>query len=120
MPRPKEEVTMNRVIRLRVSNDQHERLRRIAQNAGITVSDILRRSAMGIKIPDATEKETLKELRGLRGDIGRVGGLLKLTISTIQKFDNLNEAAIAFKVAANNCDKAIYKVEKFCEEFKTK
>ena len=117
MPRPKEEVTMSKVIHLRVSNDQYERLRRIAHATGLSVSDLLRRSSMRAKIPNATDGRILTALIALRNELRRQGGLLKHAINSFQEFDEFEEAITAFKAAAIACEKVAYRADKLYTEY---
>ena len=118
MPRPKEEVAMDKALHLRVSRDQYERLRRIAHATGLTVSDLLRRSSMHAKIPNATEGRILTALISLRNELRRQGGLLKHAINSFQDFDEFEEAIAAFKTAANACEKAAYQADKLYTEYR--
>lgn len=61
---------MNRVIKIRISNDELSALKECADTAGISVSEFLRKSGRGATITSSSDRQTVRELR-------RLGGLLK-------------------------------------------
>ena len=65
---------------LRISTEKNERLARLADTAGISVSEYIRRLCFGGRpITSRTDSQTIRELR-------RLGGLLK------RNFENVREA----------------------------
>lgn len=55
---------------LRFTRDEHERLKREADMAGLSLSEFIRSHMLGKRVTSNTDKETIRELR-------RIGGLLK-------------------------------------------
>lgn len=63
-------IAMDKVIKLRISNEENMALRESAIAAGTSVSDLLRRAGRGVTITSSTDRMMVRELR-------RIGGLLK-------------------------------------------
>lgn len=51
-----------------------------AERAGLSVSEFMRRVALGSKIESREAKKEFLDLLKVRGDIGRLGGLIKLAM----------------------------------------
>jgi hypothetical protein len=64
-------------ITVRVSVDEHDRLREDADLAGLTLSEIVRRGYFARPILASIDRATVKELRRIQAELRRVGGLLK-------------------------------------------
>ena len=66
---------------LRISAEENERLTRLADVAGISVSEYIRRLCFGGRpITSRTDSQTIRELR-------RLGGLLKHNFETVREAD---------------------------------
>lgn len=65
-------------IPVKVTAEEKERIERTARKVRLSVSALLRKLALGYEPPSMIDLETLSTLTRLRGDFGRLGGLLKL------------------------------------------
>ena len=64
---------------LRISTEENERLARLADTAGISVSEYIRRLCFGGRpITSRTDSQTIRELR-------RLGGLLKCNFESVRE-----------------------------------
>ena len=58
--------------------EEKEHIKRTARQVRLPVSALLRKLALGYEPPSMIDLDTLSTLTRLRGDFGRLGGLLKL------------------------------------------
>lgn len=65
-------------IPVKVTAEEKERIERTARKVRLPVSALLRKLALGYEPPSMIDLETLYAVGRLRGDFGRLGGLLKL------------------------------------------
>ena len=79
MARPlKYKEPLDHVIKIRCTSKEHERFLDVAQGSGLSVSDVLRRKLLGLKIPDKTHILTLYAVKNLERRVFEVGGQQKL------------------------------------------
>ncbi len=88
------------MLRVRVTDDEHRAIQLTAQAAGLSVSEWLRRVG-------AARDPRIAALRGLRGELGRQGGLLKLAIGSGRSVDELREALAAHSRVVAAVDEAL-------------
>lgn len=65
-------------IKVQVTADERKAIQDTARKVRLPVSALLRKLALGYKPPSKIDLETLYAVGRLRGDFGRLGGLLKL------------------------------------------
>ena len=75
MPSKKKRIT------LYVTPEELERLTASAARAGASLSTFCSRVSLGYNVPGLEHYRLRMELRHLRGDLGRIGGLVKLALS---------------------------------------
>lgn len=73
------------LIMVRVSKDEQDKIKEGADGCSLTVPEYLRRLGMNYKPASTVDKQAITELAKLRGDLGRLGGLLKSIFS--DKYD---------------------------------
>lgn len=71
----------NRPLRVVVSVDERRAIQENAKAAGLTVSAYLRAVGLGYEVRSVLDHQHVLEVIRARGDLGRVGGLLKLWLS---------------------------------------
>jgi len=65
------------VIRVRASEEERNELLARAQSRGLTLSELVRRSGLGVCLPDARyDKRQSKLLTGLLGQLAKIGSNL--------------------------------------------
>lgn len=65
----------NRMVRLRVSDEDVATMKDLAKARGMSLSDMIRRSALSVRMPSRTFDHTHAVLLGrMLGELGRVGG----------------------------------------------
>lgn len=89
-----------RMLRVRVTDDEHRAIQSAAQAAGLSVSEWLRRVG-------AERDPRIAVLRELRGELGRQGGLLKLALGGGRSIDELREALAAHGGVVAAVDEAL-------------
>lgn len=72
-------------IMIRVNKEEQAKIKEGADNCSLTVPEYLRRVGMNYKPVSTVDKQAITELAKLRGDLGRLGGLLKSIFS--DKYD---------------------------------
>lgn len=65
-------------IPVKVTAAEKEAIERTARKVRLPASTLMRNLALGYSPPSRVDQETFLELFRLRGDLGRIGGLLKL------------------------------------------
>jgi len=70
-----------RKICVRVSAAERAQLEATAAACSCSVSALLRSTALGHPVSSTVDAQAITELSRLRGDLGRVGGLLKLRLA---------------------------------------
>lgn len=65
-------------IKVQVTEDEKQAIQNTARKVRLPVSALLRKLALGYEPPSKIDLETLYAVGRLRGDLGRLGGLLKL------------------------------------------
>ena len=65
--------------------DEREAIEANAKQAGLSVSTYLRRIGQGRQVKSVVDAEQVRELVRVNGDLGRLGGLLKLWLTNDAK-----------------------------------
>ena len=81
-------------LRVRVFPDEKEEIERQARQAGLSVARYLREVGQGYEIKGITDYERVRELARINGDLGRLGGLLKLWLTDDARTAKFGEATI--------------------------
>jgi hypothetical protein len=68
-------------IYVRVSAAEKAQLQAIAEACSCSVPALLRHTALGHQVKSTLDHQAVMELSRLRGDLGRMGGLLKLWLT---------------------------------------
>ena len=76
-------VLKSRIIRLRADEDEYTRIAERARQAGLTLSAFVRAAAMDHPVRSMLDLEAVGELVKVAGNLGRVGGLLKLCLQEV-------------------------------------
>uniref|UniRef100_UPI0035A25696 conjugal transfer transcriptional regulator TraJ n=2 Tax=Aeromonas caviae TaxID=648 RepID=UPI0035A25696 len=76
-----EETKRKHHLRVPVFKAEQEAIEENAARAGMSVARYLREVGMGYKIQGVVDFEQVKELAKINGDLGRLGGLLKLWLT---------------------------------------
>lgn len=71
----------NRALRVYVTPAERTALKAVAKSAGLSVSDYLRSVGLGHEVRSVLDHDHVMEVMRARGDLGRVGGLLKLWLT---------------------------------------
>ena len=64
-----------------ITRAEHEKIVALAQQCGISISELLRRLALGQEINSKVDKEAFLNLLKVNADLGRLGGLFKLALT---------------------------------------
>ena len=65
------------ILRTYLTPEEHAQIRASASKAGLSLSTFSKRVCLGFSVPSLEQQEARIELRRLKGDLGRLGGLLK-------------------------------------------
>ena len=74
--------------------EERERLKSLAAAAGRTTSSYLLTVALGYPITHVVDNTRVEELARINGDLGRLGGLLKLWLTNDERTRDFGEATI--------------------------
>lgn len=64
-----------------ITREEHEKVVSLAQQCGISVSELIRRLALGQELNSKVDKEAFLDLLKVNADFGRLGGLFKLALT---------------------------------------
>lgn len=99
LPRPKDN-TMEKIVTRKGSTPikvwclpaEREVIRANAERSGMSVSRYLRSVGMGSEVKSVVDYERVSELTKMAGDLGRLGGLLKLWLTRPESLAKFGEA----------------------------
>lgn len=74
--------------------EERDRIDANAKAAGMSLSAFLLAVGQGYKVTGIVDFEQVRELARINGDLGRLGGLLKLWLTDDQRTANFGEATI--------------------------
>ena len=81
-------------LRVPVFPDEKKTIERQARQAGLSIACYLRDVGQGYEIKGITDCEQVRELARINGDLGRLGGLLKLWLTDDVRTAKFGEATI--------------------------
>ncbi len=75
----------SKIIMVRVSDTEYDSITDIAQQCDLTTAALLRELGLGHQPDSKIDLRAIETLAKLHGDMGRVGGLLKMWLSSKEK-----------------------------------
>ncbi|MCS6730655.1 conjugal transfer transcriptional regulator TraJ, partial [Proteus mirabilis] len=72
-------------LRVPVFNDEKEIIESMARSTGMSVARYLREVGQGYQVTGIVDYEQVRELAKINGDLGRLGGLLKLWLTNDER-----------------------------------
>jgi hypothetical protein len=81
-------------LRVPVREEEDAQIRSQAEKCGISISSYLRTLGLGYEPKSITDNEKVQELVRINGDLGRLGGLLKLWLSDDRRAAHFNKKII--------------------------
>ena len=81
-------------LRVPVLSTESDEIRRLAAAAGLSVASYLRTVGLGYRVTGTLDYECVQELARINGDLGRLGGLLKLWLTDDPRTAAFGEATI--------------------------
>lgn len=83
-----------RHLRVPVRVGEEQEIKRRAHAAGLSVASYLRSTALDHRIPGMLDQQCVEQLARVNGDLGRLGGLLKLWLTDDPRTAQFGEATI--------------------------
>ena len=83
-----------RHLRVPVLPAEEAQIKRLAAAAGLPVAAYLRKVGLGYRLPGILDHRRVEELARINGDLGRLGGLLKLWLTNDERTAAFGEATI--------------------------
>lgn len=75
-----------------MTESERDRIAALAEQCGLSVSEFIRRVALGQEVNSKTDKESFLDLLKVNADLGRLGGLFKLALTEkVQKVISYKE-----------------------------
>lgn len=74
--------------------DDREMIAQLAKNSGNTMSTYLLRVGLGYPVESKLDNQRIEELFRINGDLGRLGGLLKLWLTNDPRTDQFGPSTI--------------------------
>lgn len=81
-------------LRVPVFPDEKQLIEEQARRAGMSVARFLRDVGQGYRIGGVVDYEQVRELARINGDLGRLGGLLKLWLTNDERTAQFGEATL--------------------------
>lgn len=81
-------------LRVPVHSDEEREIKRRALAAGLSVASYLRSTALDHRLPGMLDHQCVEQLARINGDLGRLGGLLKLWLTDDPRTAQFGEATI--------------------------
>lgn len=81
-------------LRVPVLPEEADEIRRMAAAAGVPVAAYMRSTALGYRLHGVLDHQRVEELMRINGDLGRLGGLLKLWLTDDPRTATFGEATI--------------------------
>ena len=69
------------VLKTYLSPEEFGEIHKLARRAGLSLSTFSKRVCLGYTVPSLEHHEARMELRRLKGDLGRLGGLVKQALA---------------------------------------
>ena len=69
------------VLKTYLTQEEYEQIRKSANKTGLSLSTFSKRVCLGFSVPSLEYQEARIELRRLKGDLGRLGGLVKQALA---------------------------------------
>jgi len=83
-----------RQLRVPVLPQEEASIKRMAAATGLPVAAYLRNLGLGYQVPGVLDNKRVEELARINGDLGRLGGLLKLWLTNDRRTARFGEATI--------------------------
>jgi hypothetical protein len=83
-----------RQLRVPVLPDEEAAIKRMAASAGLPVAAYLRNVGLGYQVRGILDNKRVEELARINGDLGRLGGLLKLWLTDDPRTARFGESTI--------------------------
>lgn len=90
----KESRQRHKRLQVRVLPAEEAEIKINAKNCGLSVADYLRKLGLHYQPKTILDHKSVIELSQVNGDLGRLGGLLKLWLTNKEKVDSLDKAKI--------------------------
>ena len=71
----------NMVIKSYLTQEEYNAIQASARRAGLSLSTFSKRVCLGTTVPSLERQEARLELRKMKGDLGRLGGLVKQALA---------------------------------------
>lgn len=81
-------------MRVPVLPDEELEVKRLAASAGLPVAAYLRNVGLGYRVSGILDNKRVEELARINGDLGRLGGLLKLWLTDDARTATFGESTI--------------------------
>lgn len=90
----KQPIRKARQLRVPVLPDEEAAIKRMAASAGLPVAAYLRNVGLGYQVRGILDNKRVEELARINGDLGRLGGLLKLWLTNDPRTAQFGESTI--------------------------
>ncbi len=81
-------------LRVPVEPEEREIIKEQAEQCGLSISEYLRRLGLGYAPTSIVDNQKVNELAKINGDLGRLGGLLKLWLSDDRRAAHFDKKTI--------------------------
>ena len=86
-------------FRVPVTLDEEQEIRTKARDTGLSVAKYMRQVSLGYFVPSAIDNQQVEKLLRINGDLGRIGGLLKLWLTNDVRLKITTKAEIEATLA---------------------
>ncbi len=86
-------------FRVPVTLDEEQEIRTKARDTGLSVAKYMRQVSLGYFVPSAIDNQQVEKLLRINGDLGRIGGLLKMWLTNDVRLKITTKAEIEATLA---------------------
>ena len=83
-----------KIVRSYLTATEYERLTQTAKITGLSISRFIRNVCLGYQVSSFEHEKFKLELLKTRADLGRMGGLFKMALSTPDRFNTSDQARL--------------------------
>ena len=80
----------NKMISIRLTDDEYEYIHNLAKNYGISAPSMMRSAALSYTVKSVYDQRLIKEISSIHSELNKIGGLLKIAFMRYKTAELLN------------------------------
>lgn len=79
--------TRKKAMKVYLADEEYARIVQLSEQCGLSMSEYGKRSCLGQQLVSVLDQKLIRELIRINGDLGRLGGLLKMWLTNEDGFE---------------------------------